>query len=67
MKFKEFDAAKVNVDIPEFEVRAGDICAVVEVFTKPREAYEVEFLDAEGYTKAVLTLEADQLDALEGA
>ncbi len=49
------------VDKPGEGVRLGDVGTVVFRFTSPREAYEVEFLDEEGYTKAVTTLEAEDI------
>lgn len=41
---------------------AGAEGTVVMCFEEPSEGYEVEFLDEEGYTKAVLTLEPNDFE-----
>lgn len=43
-------------------VKCGDLGTIVFCFTQPTEGYEVEFLDDEGYTKAVLTLEPGDIE-----
>ena len=42
-------------------IKKGDIGTIVHCYTKPREGYEVEFLDKDGYTKDVLTYERFEL------
>lgn len=37
---------------------------VVMCFNEPSEGYEVEFLDEDGYTKAVLTLEPGEFEVI---
>ena len=51
------------VDIPEHDLRAGDVGTVVDVHTKgaPGVGYNVEFLTMNGETIAVLELEANQI------
>lgn len=44
---------------------AGAEGTVVMCFSKPTEGYEVEFLDEEGYTKAVLTLAPGDFKLIE--
>lgn len=39
----------------------GEFGAVVEVYTELYEAYEVEFLDEEGKSKAILVLQPNEL------
>ncbi|MDT5122440.1 MAG: hypothetical protein QOC96_1922 [Acidobacteriota bacterium] len=57
---KEHDCIALTEDLPEGELKAGDIGTVVHVY-KDGEAYEVEFLTLDGHTAAVLTLEAAQV------
>ena len=51
----ELDAAVLTRDLPEHGLREGDVGAVVHRYADG-EAYEVEFVTAEGSTVAVLTL-----------
>lgn len=46
------------------EVKKGEVGVVIMVFEKPREAYEVEVLDEEGYTKAQCTLLPNELELI---
>ena len=41
-------------DLPEHELRAGDVGTIVEVLDPS--TYEVEFVEASGNTRALLTL-----------
>ena len=52
----ELDAVVLTHDIDEHGLKAGDIGAVVHCYPDG-EAYEVEFVTAEGRTVALLTLE----------
>ena len=52
---QELDTVVLTRDIPEHDLQAGDIGAVVHVYCK-HAAYEVEFVTGEGETLAVLTL-----------
>lgn len=54
MRFKVLDAVVLNRDLPEFELKKGDLGAVVEVYEP--DAIEVEFVTASGRTKALVTL-----------
>ena len=60
MKFKEYDTVRIMKDCEE-GVKKGEIGAVLMVFEKPREAYEVEILDEEGNPKIQCTLLPDEL------
>ena len=63
MKFKECDTVKIMKDCDK-EVKKGEVGVVIMVFEKPREAYEVEVLDEEGYTKAQCTLLPNELELI---
>jgi hypothetical protein len=52
---RELDTVVLTRDVPEHGLRKGDVGAVVHRYTD-REAFEVEFVTAEGKTVAVLTL-----------
>ena len=63
MKFKEFDTVSILKDYDN-NVKKGEIGAVLVAFKEPAEAYEVEFLDTEGYPKAQCTLSPDDLEKI---
>ncbi len=52
---RELDTVVLTHDIEEHNLRKGDIGAVVHCYGD-REAFEVEFVTADGKTVAVLTL-----------
>jgi len=62
MKFKELDVVFLTVDLVEEHLTKGMRSAIVYVHEKPSEAYEVEFVDKNGYTTALLTLTPAQLE-----
>lgn len=62
---KELDLAALRQDLPDFGLIAGDVGTVVLVHGAG-EAYEVEFLTADGLTLAVETLRAHQVEAVAG-
>lgn len=62
MKFCENDTVILLNDFPEFGLKKGEVGAVIMVFTGPNEAYEIEFVDNEGRTKAQIVLPPHQLD-----
>lgn len=57
----EGDVVQLKKSFADEGLPAGAEGTVVMCFSKPPEGYEVEFLDNEGYTKAVLTLAPDDL------
>jgi hypothetical protein len=61
MIFSLFDVVTLTEDIPEEGLRAGMTGAVVDVYSKPVLAYEVEFCDSSGRTIAQLALLPNQL------
>jgi hypothetical protein len=56
-----------TVNFPDHKVLAGDLGAVVEVYTTPSLAYEVEFVNPDGSTRALLTLAPQQVRQLSPA
>jgi Domain of unknown function (DUF4926) len=56
MKIAEHDVVVLTHDLPEHNLRAGDVGAVVHVYPDGK-AYEVEFVTGAGETLAVETLE----------
>ena len=56
-----------STNFPEYEVLAGDLGAIVEVYTAPKLAYEVEFVNPDGSTRALLTLAPSQVRRLSPA
>jgi Domain of unknown function (DUF4926) len=61
MSYSLFDIVALKVDLPEQGLRSGAIGAVVDVYTKPSVAYEVEFCDSRGRTVAMLALAPEQI------
>jgi hypothetical protein len=57
----------VAVNLPDHEVLAGDLGTIVEVYTLPTLAYEVEFVNPDGTTRALLTLSSEQVRRLSPA
>jgi len=60
--FKELETVVLVRDLPAAGLRAGDLGAVVQVYSPA--AFEVEFVKAAGGTQALLTLEAQDLRAV---
>lgn len=61
----ELEQVLLRVDLPERDLRAGDVGVVVGIYGDGR-AYEVEFTTADGDTVAVETLAAEQIQPLAG-
>ena len=57
---KEHDVVTVTVDVPAEGLSAGDVGAIVHRYTD-QDAYEVDFLDAQGRSKGVVTLSGSRL------
>ena len=53
-----------TASFPEHRVLAGDVGAIVEVFTQADMAYDVEFVSPDGTTRALLTMAADAVRRL---
>ncbi len=59
--FKELEVVRLKVDIPEHSLKVGETGTIVLVLSEG-EAYEVEFVNADGTTKALAVLKADQIE-----
>ena len=59
MSINLLDTVVLEVDLPSYALKKGDIGAVVEVYSE--EAVEVEFVTASGHTQALLTLTPKQV------
>lgn len=60
MKIKELDVVALNRDFRKYRLERGDLGTVVHIYGK-NEAYEVEFVETSGYTRALLTLMPDDV------
>lgn len=59
--FSELDIVILKSDLKEYRLKKGDVGTVVQVYEKGK-AYEVEFVNNEGETLALVTLkESDVL------
>ncbi|MEK7277722.1 MAG: DUF4926 domain-containing protein [Chloroflexota bacterium] len=65
--FRLLETILANVNIPDKKILAGDLGTIVEVYTHPALAYEVEFVNADGSTRALITLAPDQIRRLAPA
>lgn len=51
----------ILIDVPEYDVRAGDLGTVVEIYETPSSALEIEFVNPDGTTRALLTVSPEQV------
>ena len=58
----EFEVVSLVGDIPDEGLTKGQIGTIVDIYTSPSLAYEVEFCDKQGRTVALLALDPEQLD-----
>jgi hypothetical protein len=58
----ELDVVRLTVDLPSARLRRGAIGTIVHVFHHPDLAYELEFVDRLGRTRAQVTVQADQIE-----
>lgn len=56
----EHSLVVLSFDMPAAGLHAGDVGAVVHTYWQGK-AYEVEFVDGDGTTVALVTLEADEV------
>ena len=61
MTIKLLDLIEVIKDVPAQKVRPGAVGTVVDVYTNPNLAYEVEFFDHSGRERALIALLPDQV------
>ncbi len=57
---EEHERAVLLIDLPEYNLKAGDVGTVVHVYTDSA-AYEIEFFTIDGHTLDVVTVEAGQV------
>ena len=62
MKFNELEVVKTLIDFPDEKIKKGDIGTVVMVFNEPYEAYEVEFVNEDGTTKAMFAILPENIE-----
>lgn len=62
MKFAPLDTVVLRRDMPEHGLRAGDLGAVVEIYGE--RGLGVEFVQASGQTKALVTLKTHDVRAV---
>jgi hypothetical protein len=63
--FQELDMVVLKHDVAEHRLQKGDIGTVVHLYSSGK-ACEVEFVNAQGDTVALLTLEAKDIRPLQG-
>ena len=61
------DTVIATADIPDDQVLRGDLGTIVEIFENPNLAYEVEFINPDGTTRALLTLSPNEIRELSPA
>ena len=57
---KEHDRVILTTDLPQHQLKAGDVGVVVMIHGD-HEGYELEIFSADGHTLNVVTVEADQV------
>ncbi len=65
--FALLDTVVAMVDVPDQQVQSGDLGAVVEIYREPTPAYDVEFVNPDGSTRALVTLKANQIRRLSAS
>ena len=56
MKFNDLDVVRTLIDFPDKKIKKGEIGTVVMPYNKPHEAYEIEFANDDGTTKAMFAI-----------
>lgn len=65
-KFRELELVELLEDMPEYDLKKGEIGVVVEVFDTPSEAYDLEFVDESGRSsKFAYSVRPKQIKASE--
>jgi len=62
-QFNLLDVVALTTDVPEENLRQGEIGTIVECY--PNDGYEVEFVAQDGFTYALVTLRGSQLMTLK--
>lgn len=58
---EEFDKIVLTTDLPNHNLKQGDVGTVISVYQNGRTDYDVEFMTLEGETVAVISLAAGQV------
>ena len=58
---KKWDTVELLVDLPEHSISKGTVGVIVDEYTAPAHAFEVEFCNQRGETVALAVVEASQL------
>lgn len=61
MKFKHLDHIELLEDIPSSDLKKGDTGTIVHEHTGPEEAYELEFVNERGETRAQIAVTPSQI------
>jgi hypothetical protein len=56
----EHERVVLRVDLPEYELRVGDVGVVVHIYSTGK-AYEVEFFTLDGQTLDVVTIDSNNV------
>ena len=62
MKFEELQVVKTLIDFPSENIKSGDSGTIVACFTIPSEAYEVEFVNENGSTRAMFAILPEHIE-----
>ena len=62
--FKELEVVELTHDIKKYKLKKGDAGTVVLVYREGK-AYEIEFVNTEGKTVALLTLNPDDVRSIK--
>ena len=62
MKFSELDMVRTLRTFAQYGINKGDVGTILVAFTKPNEAYEVEFDDGMGRPKATFPILPEDLE-----
>jgi Domain of unknown function (DUF4926) len=60
-KAQELDLVEVLEDLPEYNIKKGEIGVVVVAFDNPDEAYDLEFVDESGQSRFAYSVKPDQI------
>lgn len=66
-EFNLLEVVIANTNLPQEQVLKGDLGTIVEIYDTPQRAYEVEFVNPDGTTRALLTLLPNQIRRLVGS
>lgn len=58
------DTVIITVDLLEYQVLAGDLSTIVEIYDEPTLGDDVEFVNPDGSTRALLTVYPEQVRSL---